>query len=77
MTTTAPHVFNLSLRRELFAQVQEHLAIGLSRPVPEDEAVAFLMKNPALLGSIIQYDEVDTTDRERIWEGCRTWQQPT
>lgn len=67
------HEFQLSLSGELFAQVKEHLAIGLSRPVDDKETTAFLEKHPALLGSIVQFDEVDTEDRSQIWEHCRSW----
>lgn len=68
------HEFQLSLRSELFVSVKEYLAIGLSRPVDDTEAQAFLLKHPALLGSIVEYDEVATDERSRIWDYCRDWQ---
>jgi hypothetical protein len=76
MTTSSPRIFALSLRAKLFDDVKESMSIGLDRTVDDKEAEAFLNKNTALLGSIIQYDELDTTDRESIWERCRSWQRP-
>ncbi len=67
------HDFSLQLKADLFEQVREHLQIGLSRLAGDKEVTAFLMRHPALLGSIIEYDEVDTEDRSRIWEHCRSW----
>lgn len=74
--STTTRVIPLSLREALFAQVIEILEIGLSRSVDEKEAEAFLVKHPAILGSLVQYDEVDTEDRYRIWERCNDWQPP-
>jgi len=60
------------IRRELFEQVKDYMGIELGRPVSDDEADGFLARNQPLLGSIVGYDEVDTEDRSRIWECCRT-----
>lgn len=64
--------FTLSLRRALFDQVKEYMAIVLKKPVTDEIAKEFLMRHPALLGSIIEYDEVDTEDRSKIWELCHS-----
>lgn len=61
---------NFILRGALFEQVQEHMATVLTIPVTEDVVETFLGQHDQLLGSIVGYDEVDTTDRENIWIAC-------
>ena len=62
----------LLIRQELFEQVKECMEIELKRTISEEDVKDFLERNPSLLGSIVGYDEVDTEDRLRIWESCRT-----
>ncbi len=71
-------VMTLGLRESLFAQVKKHLQVGVNpeREFTNDEAQAFLEKHPKILGSIIHFDEVDTTDREAIWEAQRAAEAP-
>ncbi len=59
------------VRQELFERVKECMGIALKRPVSDEEAAGFLARDPPLLGRIVGYDEVDTEDSQRIWEGCR------
>ncbi|NTB05863.1 hypothetical protein [Agrobacterium tumefaciens] len=63
---------NFALRSELFEQVREHMATALTIPVTDDVVETFLSQHDRLLGSIVGYDEVDTTDRENIWDACRS-----
>jgi hypothetical protein len=62
--------FTLSLKESLFTEVKENLGYGVepTREFTDAETVDFLAKHPKILGSIIHFDEVDTTDREAIWE---------
>lgn len=60
------------IRQELFEEVKEYMGIELKRTVSDEEAEGFLSRHSPLLGSIVGYDEVDTQDRSRIWESCRT-----
>ncbi len=71
--TERTRAFTLTLRESLFAQVKENLEVGAEpeRPFTDKEVVAFLMRHVDILGSIIQFDEVDTTDCGRIWEEQR------
>jgi len=63
---------NFALRGELFEQVREHMATALTIPVTDEVVQTFLVQHDRLLGSILEYDEVDTTDRENIWDACRS-----
>lgn len=63
---------NFSLRSELFEQVREHMTTALAIPVTDDVVTTFLSQQGELLGSIVGYDEVDTTDRHNIWDACKS-----
>lgn len=65
-------VFQLQLTDDLFQQVQGHMETGLKRPVSEEEVSSLLARNVDLLGSIVHYNEVDTEDRYRIWDLCKS-----
>jgi|APLak6261703504_1056268.scaffolds.fasta_scaffold01525_3 hypothetical protein len=65
-------VVKFFMRNDLFGQVKEYMAISLGSTVSDDVAEAFLARHPALMGSILEYDEIDTQDRSRIWECCRS-----
>ena len=71
--TESTRAFTLTLRESLFAQVKENLEVGSEpeRAFSDEEVVAFLMRHPDILGSIVRFDEVDTTDCSRIWEEQR------
>jgi len=60
------------ISKDLFVLVHEYMEIELKRKVSDEETEGFLARNPPLLGSIVGYDEVDTEDRSRIWELCRS-----
>lgn len=47
------------------------MKIALKKSITDDVAQKFLQSHPALVGSIIGYDEIDTEDRYRIWDLCR------
>lgn len=68
-----PRTYTLTLPDGLFNEVKSNLEIGLKagRPFTDEEVSAFLMRHTDILGSIVHFDEVDTTDRERIWEAQR------
>ena len=57
--------FTLELRESLFAEVKENMRFGVKPPreFTDDEATAFLAKHLDILGSIVRFDEVDTTER--------------
>ena len=61
-----------SLRSELFEQVRGHMATALTITVTDDVVETFLGQHNQLLGSIVGYDEVDTTDRHNIWDACKS-----
>lgn len=63
---------NFTLRNDLFEQVREHMATALTIPVTDEVVESFLGQHEQLLGSIVGYDEVDTTDRHNIWDACRS-----
>lgn len=63
---------NFALRDALFEQVREHMVTALTIPVTDDVVETFLGQHDQLLGNIVGYDEVDTTDRESIWDACRS-----
>lgn len=63
---------NFALRGDLFEQVRLHMTTALTIPVTDDVVETFLGEHNELLGSIVGYDEVDTTDRENIWDACRS-----
>ena len=67
----SPRSFILVLREEHFAEVKENLEIGAKRPLSDEDVTTFLRRHPDILGSIVKHDEVDTTDRARIWEEQR------
>lgn len=66
------HIGKFILRDELFEQVREHMATALTISVTDEVVQAFLGQHDQLLGSIVGYDEVDTTDRHNIWDACRS-----
>ena len=63
---------NFLVRSELFEQVREHMTTVLTITVTVDVVVTFLSQHGELLGSIVGYDEVDTTDRHNIWDACKS-----
>lgn len=63
---------NFNLRSELFEQVRGHMETALTITVTDDVVDTFLSLHEQLLGSIVGYDEVDTTDRNNIWDACKS-----
>jgi hypothetical protein len=61
-------VGNFKLKVSLLEQVVEHMETALERTVKNDEVFKFLSDNQNILASIVGYDEVDTTDRHKIWD---------
>jgi len=66
------HIGRFFVRNELFEQVKIHMETSFGAPVTDTVAEEFLANHPDLLGSIVGYDEVDTEDRSRIWDYCRS-----
>jgi hypothetical protein len=66
------HIGRFFVRNELFEQVKVYMATSLGSPVTNNVVENFLANHPELLGSIVGYDEVDTEDRSRIWDYCRS-----
>ncbi|MFN4266379.1 MAG: hypothetical protein ACK4F8_11615 [Aquabacterium sp.] len=73
MPNEPTRTFTLELRESLFNAVKDNLRSGVTPPreFTDQEAMAFLAKHPRILGSIVHFDEVDTTDREAIWDAQR------
>lgn len=63
---------NFVVRSELFEQVREHMTTALTISVTDDIVTTFLGQHGELLGSIVGYDEVDTSDRENLWNACKS-----
>lgn len=69
--TTTRQIGNFQLRDELFEQVKEHMQTALAIEVTDQIADNFLAKHPQLLGCIVGFDEVDTTDRHNLWDAIK------
>lgn len=66
------HIGRFFIRNDLFEQVKVYMATSFGAPVTDNVAEEFLANHPNLLGSIVGYDEIDTEDRSRIWDYCRS-----
>lgn len=68
-----PRLLMLSLPESLFARVKEQLELGAKpeRSFSDEEVTAFLLRHADILGSIVHFDELDTTDSARISQAQR------
>lgn len=56
--------------KPLFDEIKGLMETAQKCSLSDDIVEAFLARNQPLLGSIVGYDEVDASDRSRIWEAC-------
>lgn len=70
-TAESRQIGNFIVSDRLFEWVREDLKAAL-KEVTDELVIGLLQRHPSILGSIVGYGEVDTEDRYRLWEACRT-----